>query len=529
MHCGSYITHSLGTVSAVLTLFVVAVGAVGEENGGEAKTATSCRLTRIRAGETGDPRENPPTSAIVQHDSHLQKSRVTRPGIEPGSPWWEASRLTAHRTFKGFVRRQLMSLGSWIHDRRGQKAALHLRNSSSRYASTLRKSKYSFAPEENTQFSECSHTAKMNCEYEGLSFDLDDHRAVICSIADCFFPRMRPTDAGAIRSTLPRASRALSLLTARLLTDMQCSRLIASLRAGNTGWLSGVSWSGCRQLGARDARVRRLEGASRPFLKSDVIRSQRRAEVTSRTTPDYLFKFRACRPAFQHDSTPRKARWLVASSITIIMCEEPDWSRRNSDSSHHVESAVRFNHLITRHPLKAMCHNESLLRGFHIKGKIPRLIEILDKRFTDGEIDRGTYKMTGILMEKLQECSKNWTNSWKIIGKTARYIKILDKRFIGGKIDRKIDDKTGILIERLEDLSKDLCKDWRIDEKIAELFKILMEILWKDCDRMARSLPNWNCVACYSDCSRDNSGATKPAGTESEHSRGIIWIIAGHH
>ncbi|KAJ8890949.1 hypothetical protein PR048_010458 [Dryococelus australis] len=40
-----------------------------------------------RAWETGDPRENPLTNGIVRHHS--------RPGIEPGSPWWEASRLTA--------------------------------------------------------------------------------------------------------------------------------------------------------------------------------------------------------------------------------------------------------------------------------------------------------------------------------------------------------------------------------------------------------------------------------------------------
>ncbi|KAJ8878912.1 hypothetical protein PR048_019515 [Dryococelus australis] len=49
----------------------------------------------VRARETGDPRENPPTNSIVRHDSHLRKSGVTRPGIEPGSLWWEASRLTA--------------------------------------------------------------------------------------------------------------------------------------------------------------------------------------------------------------------------------------------------------------------------------------------------------------------------------------------------------------------------------------------------------------------------------------------------
>ncbi|KAJ8874301.1 hypothetical protein PR048_025147 [Dryococelus australis] len=41
-----------------------------------------------RAGETGDPRENPPTNGIVRHDSHMRKPGMTRPGIEPGSPWW---------------------------------------------------------------------------------------------------------------------------------------------------------------------------------------------------------------------------------------------------------------------------------------------------------------------------------------------------------------------------------------------------------------------------------------------------------
>ncbi|KAJ8876498.1 hypothetical protein PR048_020943 [Dryococelus australis] len=47
------------------------------------------------AGETGDLRENPPTSGIVRHDSHLRKSGVNRPGVEHSSPWWEASSLTA--------------------------------------------------------------------------------------------------------------------------------------------------------------------------------------------------------------------------------------------------------------------------------------------------------------------------------------------------------------------------------------------------------------------------------------------------
>ncbi|KAJ8869365.1 hypothetical protein PR048_030940 [Dryococelus australis] len=47
-----------------------------------------------RAGKTGDPRENPPTSGIVRHDPHLRTSGVARPGIEPGQPWWEASSVT---------------------------------------------------------------------------------------------------------------------------------------------------------------------------------------------------------------------------------------------------------------------------------------------------------------------------------------------------------------------------------------------------------------------------------------------------
>ncbi|KAJ8897649.1 hypothetical protein PR048_002998, partial [Dryococelus australis] len=46
-------------------------------------------------GEAGDPREDPQTNGIVRHDSHMRESGVTRPGIEPGSPWWEVSRVTA--------------------------------------------------------------------------------------------------------------------------------------------------------------------------------------------------------------------------------------------------------------------------------------------------------------------------------------------------------------------------------------------------------------------------------------------------
>ncbi|KAJ8867992.1 hypothetical protein PR048_031801 [Dryococelus australis] len=43
----------------------------------------------LRAGETGVPRENPLASGIVQHNSHMREN----PGVEPGSPWWEASAL----------------------------------------------------------------------------------------------------------------------------------------------------------------------------------------------------------------------------------------------------------------------------------------------------------------------------------------------------------------------------------------------------------------------------------------------------
>ncbi|KAJ8877075.1 hypothetical protein PR048_021527 [Dryococelus australis] len=55
---------------------------------------TALNIEVLRAGE--EPRENPSTNGIVRHDSHMRKSGVTRPEIEPGSPWWEASRLTAH-------------------------------------------------------------------------------------------------------------------------------------------------------------------------------------------------------------------------------------------------------------------------------------------------------------------------------------------------------------------------------------------------------------------------------------------------
>ncbi|KAJ8878858.1 hypothetical protein PR048_019447 [Dryococelus australis] len=61
--------------------------------------ATSKALKRIAgmkgSRETGDPRENPPTSGIVRHNSHFRKSGVSRSEFEPSSFGWEASSLTA--------------------------------------------------------------------------------------------------------------------------------------------------------------------------------------------------------------------------------------------------------------------------------------------------------------------------------------------------------------------------------------------------------------------------------------------------
>ncbi|KAJ8877575.1 hypothetical protein PR048_022030 [Dryococelus australis] len=69
-----------------------------------------------RAGETGDPQENPLTNGFVGHDSHMRKSGVTRLGIEPGSPWWEASRLNAQPpTQPGCSRRPTSSISKAQH------------------------------------------------------------------------------------------------------------------------------------------------------------------------------------------------------------------------------------------------------------------------------------------------------------------------------------------------------------------------------------------------------------------------------
>ncbi|KAJ8897078.1 hypothetical protein PR048_002424 [Dryococelus australis] len=62
------------------------------------------------AGETGYPRDNPLTREIVRCESHLRKSGVNRPGIEPGLPWWEASSLTAQPPCPPFTERLLLNV-----------------------------------------------------------------------------------------------------------------------------------------------------------------------------------------------------------------------------------------------------------------------------------------------------------------------------------------------------------------------------------------------------------------------------------
>ncbi|KAJ8870147.1 hypothetical protein PR048_029159 [Dryococelus australis] len=55
-------------------------------------------------GETGDLRENPPTSGIVRYDSRVRKIRgATPPRIEPGSPRWEGELSNHYTTAASYV------------------------------------------------------------------------------------------------------------------------------------------------------------------------------------------------------------------------------------------------------------------------------------------------------------------------------------------------------------------------------------------------------------------------------------------
>ncbi|KAJ8868991.1 hypothetical protein PR048_030537 [Dryococelus australis] len=59
-----------------------------------------------RAGESGDPREKPPTSGIVRHDTQVHKPP---PGIEPCSHWWETKNGDTNPTAAPFNTKGLES------------------------------------------------------------------------------------------------------------------------------------------------------------------------------------------------------------------------------------------------------------------------------------------------------------------------------------------------------------------------------------------------------------------------------------
>ncbi|KAJ8873628.1 hypothetical protein PR048_024450 [Dryococelus australis] len=94
------ILHKAQLPESKMSVTLLADGSGETSNSGSANnTANEARTEQswnARTGETGDPRENPPTSCIVRHYSHLRISGSDPArGIEPISPWWEASSLTA--------------------------------------------------------------------------------------------------------------------------------------------------------------------------------------------------------------------------------------------------------------------------------------------------------------------------------------------------------------------------------------------------------------------------------------------------
>ncbi|KAJ8894968.1 hypothetical protein PR048_000276, partial [Dryococelus australis] len=77
-------------------------------------------FSRAHVSETvaGDLREGPPTNGIARHDSHVRKSGVARPGIEPGSP-----RSKAGCTRADNVRKRKRSTSAWLARTRAHVAA----------------------------------------------------------------------------------------------------------------------------------------------------------------------------------------------------------------------------------------------------------------------------------------------------------------------------------------------------------------------------------------------------------------------
>ncbi|KAJ8869155.1 hypothetical protein PR048_030723 [Dryococelus australis] len=80
-------------------------GATANEHTADAPIYSGLRSLAYSTGKY--PIGNPPTSGIVGRDWHMRISGVTRPEIEPGSPWWEASSLTTTPP------RLLVPLASW--------------------------------------------------------------------------------------------------------------------------------------------------------------------------------------------------------------------------------------------------------------------------------------------------------------------------------------------------------------------------------------------------------------------------------
>ncbi|KAJ8871520.1 hypothetical protein PR048_027842 [Dryococelus australis] len=77
-----------------------------------------------RAGETGEPGENPPTNGIVRHDSHSLKIRCDAwPGIEPSSLWWEESILISQPAWPPSAPTKVDSISAIVGRRTGR---LHL-------------------------------------------------------------------------------------------------------------------------------------------------------------------------------------------------------------------------------------------------------------------------------------------------------------------------------------------------------------------------------------------------------------------
>ncbi|KAJ8896129.1 hypothetical protein PR048_001472 [Dryococelus australis] len=111
--------------------------------------AVQKNLSGTWAGETGDPRENPPTSGIVRYDSQLRKSRVDRTGIEPGSTWWEASSLTAQPPWPKVIYTLAIALGRTRtllpSDTRHQDTRVHSVNDERRSNRTRETNVYLFA------------------------------------------------------------------------------------------------------------------------------------------------------------------------------------------------------------------------------------------------------------------------------------------------------------------------------------------------------------------------------------------------